>query len=129
MKKYFKFIFLSVVVLSVSFLLTSCATIFKGSTDAVTFTSEPTGANVYVNGMNMGKAPISLELKSNKTYNIEFRLEGHETKNVILNNSIGGGYIVLDVLFGLFPVIIDAATGNWYSLDQEHVNAILEKQK
>lgn len=105
-----------------------CATLFKGSTDNVNFTSDPTSASVYVNGMNMGKAPLSLELKSNKTYNIEFRLEGHETKNVILNNSIGGGWIVLDVLFGIFPVIIDAATGNWYSLDQEHVNAILDKQ-
>ena len=115
--------------LSFSFFLTSCATIFKGSTDVVNFTSEPTGANVYVNGMNMGKAPLSLELKSNKSYNIEFRLEGHETKNVILNGSVGGGYIVLDVLFGLFPVIIDAATGNWYGLDQEHVNMVLDKQQ
>lgn len=107
----------------------SCATIFKGSTDAVNFTSEPSGANVYINGMNMGKAPIQLELKSNKTYNIEFKLEGHETRNVILNNSVGAGYIVLDILFGLVPIIVDAATGDWYSLDQEHVNMILEKSK
>lgn len=110
-------------------LLTNCATIFKGSTDTVNFSSDPTGASVYVDGMNMGKAPIQLELKSNKTYNIEFRLDGYDTRNVIINNSVGAGYIVLDVLFGIFPIIIDAATGNWYSLDQTHVNMILEKQK
>lgn len=109
-------------------LLTNCATIFKGSTDTVSFSSDPTGASVYVDGMNMGKAPIQLELKSSKTYNVEFRLDGYDTRNVIINNSVGAGYIVLDVLFGLFPVIIDAATGNWYSLDQTHVNMILEKQ-
>ncbi|MDQ7818379.1 MAG: PEGA domain-containing protein [Melioribacteraceae bacterium] len=116
-------------VLTVAFLFTSCATIFKGSTDTVNFTSEPSSADIYVNGVKMGKTPLQVELKSNKTYNIEYRLEGHETKNYILNNSVGAGYIVLDILFGLFPVIIDAATGNWYSLDQEHVNMILDKQK
>jgi hypothetical protein len=94
----------------------------------VNFTSEPAKASVYVNGVNIGKSPISLELKSNKTYNVEFRLEGFEPKNIILNNSVGAGYIILDILFGLFPVIIDAATGDWYSLDLDHVSAILDKK-
>jgi hypothetical protein len=31
----------------------------------------------------------------------------------------GGGWIVLDVLAGLVPVIIDAATGEWSSVDEE----------
>ena len=29
----------------------------------------------------------------------------------------------------LIPIIIDAATGNWYELDQDHLNAILETQQ
>jgi hypothetical protein len=29
----------------------------------------------------------------------------------------------------LVPIIVDAATGNWYSLDQNHVNAALEAQQ
>ncbi len=108
---------------------TSCATIFKGSTDKVGFGSEPQGAKVYVNGTLLGETPFELNMKSNKQYTIEFRKEGFETRSVVLNNSIGAGWIVLDVLGGFIPVIIDAATGSWYSLDQEHVNAVLEKQK
>jgi len=109
--------------------MNGCATIFKGSTDTVNFSSDPSGAKVYVNGSLMGTVPLQLELKSSQTYTIEFRKEGYENKTVILNNSVGAGWIVLDILFGLVPIIVDAATGNWYSLDQAHVNAALEAQQ
>lgn len=108
--------------------LTSCATIFKGSKESVSFSSEPSGAKVYVDGQPLGSTPFQLELKSNKTYSVEFRLDGFQSRTLILNNSVGAGWIILDVLFGLIPVVIDAATGNWYSLDQSHVRAALEAQ-
>jgi hypothetical protein len=103
-----------------------CATIFKGSKEIVSFSSEPSGAKVYVDGQPLGSTPFQLELKSNKTYTIEFRLDGFLNRTVMLSNSVGAGWIILDVLFGLLPVVIDAATGNWYSLDQTHVRAALE---
>ena len=65
----------------------------------------------------------------NKTYTIEFRKEGYKSKLVNITNHIGAGWIILDVLGGLIPVIIDAATGAWYELDQKNVNTILEKQQ
>lgn len=124
---YNKVRFISFLII-LSFTFTSCATLFKGSTDDVSFSSDPTGAKVYVNGNLLGTTPVQLELKSKNTYTIEFRKEGYDTRTVLLNNSVGGGWVVLDILGGLLPVVIDAATGNWYQLDQEHVNGILEKQ-
>jgi len=114
---------------AIAVLFTGCATIFHGSTDKVDFSSEPTAAKVYVNGQLMGNTPLQLNLISKHTYTIEFRKEGFDNKTVLINNSVGGGWIVLDILGGLFPVIIDAATGDWYSLDQEHVTASLEAQQ
>ena len=111
-----------------SLLLSACATIFKGSKEAVNFTSQPQGAKVIVNGTVLGTTPVELNLKTNQSYTIEFKKDGYQTRTVVLNNSVSGGYVVLDVLGGLIPVIIDAATGNWYTLDQEHVNAVLESQ-
>ncbi|HRN70860.1 MAG TPA: PEGA domain-containing protein [Ignavibacteriaceae bacterium] len=129
MKKFYKIgLFFSFIAVA-SLIFSSCATIFKGSTDDVNFSSDPSGAKVYVNGMLLGTTPVQLELKSKNSYTIEFKKEGYETKTVVLNNSVGAGWIVLDVLFGLVPIIVDAATGNWYSLDQEHVNGVLEEQK
>lgn len=124
--KLFKF---TAIIVITSFLFCSCATLFHGSTDDVGFSSDPTGATVYVNGDLMGKTPLKLELKSNKTYSIEFRKDGYDKKTVLINNNVGAGWIILDIVFGLIPVVVDAATGDWNSLDQDHVRAALEKQQ
>ena len=77
----------------------------------------------------MGDTPVRLKLVSKHTYSIEFRKEGYKTKTVNITNKVGVGWVILDVLGGLIPVIIDAATGAWYELDQKNVNAILDKQQ
>jgi len=107
-------------------LLPSCATLFNGSKDAVDFSSDPGGAKVYVNGQFMGTTPFQLELISKHSYTIEFRKDGFQNKTVLLTNSVGGGWIVLDVIFGLVPILVDASTGDWYGLDQDHIAAALE---
>jgi len=110
-------------------LLNGCASIFKGTSNNVNFNSDPSGAKVYVNGYLMGKTPIKLKLESKKVYNIEFKKEGFETQTYTITNHVGVGWVILDVFGGLVPVIVDAATGAWYSLDQDNINAILEKQQ
>jgi hypothetical protein len=121
---------MSIILIAFLFLLTSsCATIFKGNASKIDFSSNPQGAQIYVNGNYMGDTPIRLKLESKRTYNIEFRKEGYKTRTFNITNHVGVGWIVLDVLFGLVPVIVDAATGSWYDLDQKNVNALLEKQQ
>jgi hypothetical protein len=122
--------FTSTLLIASLFLLTSsCATIFKGNSSKINFNSNPQGAQIYVNGNYMGDTPILLKLESKQTYNIEFKKEGYKTKAFNITNHVGVGWIVLDVIFGLVPVVVDAATGSWYELDQKIVNALLEKQQ
>lgn len=128
MKRFYKIGLFFSLFAAASIIFSSCATIIKGSTDDVSFSSDPTGAKVYVNGSLLGTTPVQLELKSKNSYTIEFKKDGYETKTVLLNNSVGGGWIVLDVLFGLVPIIVDAATGDWYELDQDYVNGVLEQK-
>jgi hypothetical protein len=109
-------------------ILQSCATMFKGNSSKVEVSSEPSGATLYVNGNQMGKTPGILKLESKNNYQIEIRKEGYETRTFNITNSVAGGYVVLDILFGIVPIIIDVATGSWYVLDQDHVNAVLEKK-
>ena len=42
-----------------------------------------------------------------------------------VSKKVGAGYVVLDVLGGLLPVIIDAATGSWYVLSTNTVHGML----
>lgn len=108
--------------------VSGCATLFKGTSEEVRFGSEPQKAEVWVNGVKIGETPISLKLESKKAYHIEFRKDGYKSATRNIANHIGAGWIILDVLAGLVPVIIDAATGAWYSLDQKNVDAVLERQ-
>ena len=115
-------------IITLSILITSCATLFAPKTHPLAIASEPGGAEVYVNGIKMGVTPIELNLKADKSYAIEFRREGYESTTRVVNTKVGAGWVVLDVLGGFIPVIIDAATGDWNKLDQDAVNASLIKQ-
>lgn len=105
-----------------------CATLFGPKLHPLSTSSDPVGADVYINGFNMGTTPIQLNLSADKSYTIEFKKEGYRSVTRIVNTRVGAGWVVLDVVAGLLPVIIDAATGAWNKLDQEAVNAVLEKQ-
>ena len=123
--KNFKFVIL--LFLLFSFILyNGCATIFSGGKDEVDLSSEPSGAKVLVNGQNRGKTPLTLSLKKGKEYQVEFVKEGFENKNLTLTYSLGAGWLILDILAGLIGIIVDAATGNWNSLDYDSYKAVLE---
>lgn len=116
-----------VIITSLSF--GSCATLFGKKSHALAVGSDPAGAEVYVNGFKMGNTPLELNLKADKSYTIEYRKEGYQSVTRIVNTKVGAGWIVLDVLGGLIPIVVDAATGNWNKLDQDTVNAVLEEQQ
>ncbi|AEM71600.1 PEGA domain protein [Allomuricauda ruestringensis DSM 13258] len=123
------------IILSISLLIvaslsfSSCATLFGKKSHALAVGSDPAGAEVYVNGFKMGTTPVELNLKADKSYTIEYRKEGYQNVTRIVNTRVGAGWIVLDVLGGLIPIVVDAATGNWNKLDQDAVNAVLEEQQ
>jgi len=48
-------------------------------------------------------------------------------KSQNINHSVGAGWIILDVLGGFVPLIIDAATGSWNQLDNTTVRCSLEQ--
>lgn len=102
-----------------------CAALFNSGGGRVAFSSNPSGAEVLVNGQSLGKTPVTLELDRKTTHQITIRKDGKE-RTYMLNKKIGAGWIVLDVLGGLVPIVIDAATGSWYSLSPKEVNAQLE---
>jgi hypothetical protein len=109
--------------------LSGCATVFHGSHERMSVDSDPRGAEVYINDKYSGDTPLRIKLWSGAIYRIEFRKEGYRPKVVNISNHIGVGWIVLDVITGLVPVLIDAVTGSWFSLDQHFVDAALERQQ
>src|SRR5688572_33407775 len=97
--------------------LAGCGALFNSGPANVAMSTNPPGAEVWVNGTNRGISPLTLSLAKNQNYTVTFRRAGYEDTSVEVRRKISGGYVILDILGGVLPVIVDAATGAWYVLD------------
>lgn len=65
-----------------AFSLSGCATLFSGTKDTLTIDSNPSGASVLIDGIEMGRTPATFPLKrpglGSKT--VMLRLEGYEPR-------------------------------------------------
>ena len=112
--------------LAVSLLLTSaCATILTSSTKNIPMDSSPSGARITIDGAPMGVTPTRLKLSNHKAHVVIFSKKGYDSIACTLDVSVGAGWVVLDVLSGLVPVIIDAVTGDWRTLDDTNCSVTL----
>ena len=116
-----------VLVLIASAALSNCATVFNDQEPLVDIGSQPAGAEVYVDGEYVGTTPVQVELSVHEEHTIVFRKEGFDDRTFRLSNEVGALWIVLDVVTGLIPLIVDAATGNWLELSDEAVDVVLTK--
>ena len=104
--------------LLVALLLVGCGTLFIPATKDVAIYSEPVEARVSIDGVDHGLTPLTVELDNKKSHSIEISKDGYETMSCVLTAKVKGSIVVLDVLGGLVPIIIDAATGGWKALNK-----------
>ncbi len=107
MKKLFAVSLLIVV------LLNSCATIFTGTKDIISFNSNPQGAIVYIDGIEICKTPC--EMPINRSVNdkyAEFKLDGYKVSVVKLDKEFNVVSVLNIAVGGLIGWAIDAATGS-----------------
>ena len=103
---------------------TGCATLFHGSHGVATLQSTPSGAEVWIDGAYVGRTPLAYELGTNDEHVVFFRAPGYVERAFRVRSRVGAGWVVLDVLALVFPLIIDAATGAWLCL--RPIDAVLE---
>ncbi len=77
--------------------LTSCATMFNGSTQLVPVDSRPVRAEVFVDGRSVGFTPLELELPRNVDATIEVRL-GEQVRSFVLLSEAQGAMVGLDLV-------------------------------
>lgn len=66
--------------------MTSCATLFTGTKDRITFNSTPSGATIYIDGVEQCKTPCTMKVKrSINDTAVEFKLDGYETRLITLS--------------------------------------------
>jgi hypothetical protein len=108
--------------LLISLVFTSCATIFTGSKRNVLFESNPSGAKVYVNGFEKGVTPTQIKVKADDR--IDFRLDNYKERVVVMDSNFN----LVSIING-FSIIgwgIDALTGSLKRVDTKYVKVDLE---
>lgn len=115
-------------IILLSFALTGCATLLKGSKEDIQLLSEPPGAEITINGFNSGKTPAKLNLTSSEEHTIVFSKEGYYDYTYTLGGKIYPGYMAVDFVLGVIPFFIDLLTEDWYLLDKEIIKVDMVKK-
>jgi hypothetical protein len=96
--------------------LGGCATLFKPQQQSVTIASTNPGADIYVDGMAVGKTPARVALSTSDSHTVTVRGAAGEM-SCRFESSVSAGWVLLDIVMS--PAwIVDLATGGWKSLDR-----------
>lgn len=111
-----------------SLMLSSCATLFTRGSDVIAFNSDPAGATIYMNGIQLCKTPCQVPIKRElgDTY-VQVSLEGYEARMITLNKKLN--VVSILNLGNLFGWAIDAVTGAMMTYDMRQYQIDLKKDK
>jgi hypothetical protein len=109
-------------------LLSSCATIFTGTKDRITFNTEPPGATIYIDGVEQCKTPCSLNItRSINDTDVEFKLDGYETRLITLSKEFNVVSVIN--LSNLLGWGIDAVSGAVMKYDRKVYDLTLTENR
>lgn len=111
-------VFLIFVGLGFIFALSSCATIFGSKMNTIKVNiGSPDSALVYLDGEFIGEAPFKIRIPKRTIQEgslIEVKKDGYETMQYEVIRRPHAGYVILDILGGVVPMVVDVANGNIY---------------
>lgn len=94
--------------------LSACATVTRGSTEDVRFTSVPSGAKVTTSLGPGCQTPCALKFSRRDTFTATFELDG-ETREVFVGTEVAGGGVAATagniIAGGVIGIGVDFATG------------------
>jgi hypothetical protein len=106
--------------------LTGCATLFTGTSDDININSNPSGAEIKIDGITVGKTPAVLTVKrpgfSDKE--VVLKLDGYEKRTFILKKSIN--IVAILNLSNIIGWAIDIVTGSIYKYEPRAYEMELE---
>lgn len=120
--------FLTIFLATTMLFMTSCATLFTGTKDRISFNTEPPGATIYIDGVEQCKTPCSLKVtRSINDTDVEFKLDGYETRLITLSKEFN----VVSVLNlgNLLGWGIDFLSGAVMKYDKKSYDITLDSKK
>jgi len=106
--------------------LTGCASVLGSKEKSFDLQSTPQGADVFLDGNRLGATPVKVKLSNQAQHTFVFKKEGYKDATCSLAKGTGAGWVIFDVLTGLVPIVIDAATNSWSQTKGSSCSGALE---
>lgn len=119
-------LFLTAALLGLAAFNGGCASIVKGTTQPIPVTSDPTGADVKLDGNKLGQTPLKVEAKRKADHLITIEKAGYQTESVAVTRNIGGAVFGNILAGGLIGWGVDAISGAQYNLTPTTINITLK---
>jgi hypothetical protein len=103
-----------------------CATVLKGTSEEVAVNSDPSGAEVSVNGEYNGTTPYVVKVPSSRTLFIRVAKTGYRPQHVTDDTSLRWKYAIGSFLALVIPLGVDLADGAAWGHDQTVITVHLE---
>ena len=97
--------------------LGGCATLFNRGGQSIALRSDPPGAIVAMDGLDVGPTPQVVRADRRTGARFDFRWSDGATASCTIGTHTQIAWFVPDVVFGLVGLAVDAVTGDAVSLD------------
>ena len=111
--------------LLLAFNLSGCASIAHGTTQDISVTSSPTGANLFVDGQPAGQTPTKVKLKRKRDHLLTLSKPGYQEDSAVVTHVISGAVAGNLIAGGLIGWGVDAISGAQFRLVPETIQVSL----
>ena len=119
---------LGVVAMVGSIAFSGCAGMFSGQTQVLTVKSTPDGANVSINGVQMGQTPLTTSIIKKKDLLLTLTKDGYKEVTTPLNTTFDPMALVGLISYGT-PITTDVQKGTAYQVSPNYYQFELQKQE
>ncbi|MBI5471343.1 MAG: PEGA domain-containing protein [Ignavibacteriae bacterium] len=98
-----------------------CGTIIHGTMQDITINSTPANAALWVDGVEMGKTPATVNLRRKDEHQIRVVKEGYRDLEVKVESNTNGALFGNILFGGLIGCIVDLSNGAAYSLSPDEI--------
>jgi hypothetical protein len=99
-----------------------CATIVHGTTQDINITTDPSGADLNVDGSEHYKSPAKITMKRKEDHMVEVTMDGYQKETLNIKSVMSGAVAGNILAGGLIGWGVDAASGGQYRLVPENVD-------
>jgi hypothetical protein len=110
--------------------LAGCGTLVHGTTQQVSFESNPPGATVRLTDGTHLTTPQIAQLRRAQDHTVTIEKQGYEPERIAINRDFNWGASIFGNILWITPgIIVDVLAGGAWTLHPEHISVNLAEEK